>query len=392
MPEKTDSELVELARNGDKEAFGKLISRYQEVARRFAMRLVQNEDCAQDLAQESAFQAYRSIGNLRDATRFRSWLYGIVWNVCQSYIRDQSAARKAVVEEATENNRVKVPRLAITTDDIEKQEEHQTVLEAIDSLSPLYKEIIILFYFQQLKISEIAGQLAITEATVRVRLNRARKQLRTQLLRLNPEILSERGGTKMIKVNIADITRQEMPDEDGYAVMHYILVLKEEKGRRAMLIWIGPTEGSAITMGLGKFAAKRPMTFSFFANLLKSIDANIEQVQVVALKDDTFFGTVKVHCGATTVEVDARPSDAIALAVTTGSPIFVAEEVMDKAGVEVTGPVDELKIRSGMEDILNDVRKSYKHYTKVPFRERSREEIVQISKKIVDSVFNKQQN
>jgi RNA polymerase sigma factor (sigma-70 family) len=388
VPEKTDTELVELARNGDKEAFGMLVSRYQGVAFRFAVRLVQNEDWAQDLAQEAAFQAYRSINNLKDADRFRSWLCGIVWNVSQGYIRERAAARKAIAGLIPENTKSNLPELDITADNIEKMEDHQIVFEAIDSLSPIYKEIILLFYFQQLKIPEIATQTAIPESTVKVRLNRARKQLRNILLRQNPEILNERRGRTMIKVHIADIVRREVPDEEGQAVMHYIVVLKEDQGKRAMLIWIGESEGCAIAMGLGKLTTKRPMTYTFFTSLLKSIDAKIEQVQVAALKDDTFYGIVKVHCGATTVEVDARPSDAMALAVLTGSPIFVAEEVLEKAGVEVTSNTGETKAGSGVEDILTDIRKLIIRLSKIP----PKKDIIGGNKKIIDSVFNKQLN
>jgi uncharacterized protein len=193
----------------------------------------------------------------------------------------------------------------------------------------------------------------------------------------------------MINVNIADILKKELPDEAGHPVMHYIIVLKEEKGSRAFPIWIGPAEGGAIAAGLGKFPTKRPLTFDFFAALLQSIGAKIEQVQVVALKGDTFYGTVKIHCGKITTEVDARPSDAIALAVAAGSPIFVAKEVLAKAGVEVPEKAGVLKVRSGLEDILNDVRQSNKNYTQVP--RKTRDELRRANKKIIDSVFNRQQ-
>lgn len=89
MAEKTDNELVKLARQGDKDAFGVLAQRYQTIARRFALRLTGNEDAAQDLAQEAMLQAYLSLKNLRDPARFKSWLCGIVLNVSRSYLRDR---------------------------------------------------------------------------------------------------------------------------------------------------------------------------------------------------------------------------------------------------------------------------------------------------------------
>lgn len=378
--QESDSELVSLARRGDREAFGRLVLRYQELARRFALRLVQQEDCAQDLAQEAALQAYLSIGSLQDPTRFKSWLCGIVWNVCRSYIRNQSSVRKSITEAAVENSHRTVSDQHI----VERHEEQQIVIEAVDSLAPLYKEVTLLFYFQQLKIPEIAMQLAVSQTAVRVRLNRARQQLKDRLLRQNPEILNERRRRTMIKVIIADIARQERKDDEGRPILLYAVVLKEEKGKRALPIWIGPFEGNAIAMGLGKFPAVRPQTFDFFAALLQSVGVKIEQVQVVALKKDIFYGIVKVSRGEKTVEVDARPSDALALALSTGSPVFVAEEVLAKAGLDVPGQAGEPKVRSGMEDILKDIRKYDWFKRQIP----SKEEITKANKKLIASIFN----
>lgn len=86
---KSDSELVALARDDDRDAFGVLARRYQTLARRFAMRLVSRDMLAQDLAQEAVIQTYLSLERLRDPARFKSWLGGIVLNVCRSHIRDR---------------------------------------------------------------------------------------------------------------------------------------------------------------------------------------------------------------------------------------------------------------------------------------------------------------
>ena len=81
LAERTDRELVILARQGDREAFGCLIERYQMLARRIALRMISVEDAAQDLVQEAMLQAYLSLSDLRNEESFRSWLYGIVLNV-----------------------------------------------------------------------------------------------------------------------------------------------------------------------------------------------------------------------------------------------------------------------------------------------------------------------
>jgi RNA polymerase sigma factor (sigma-70 family) len=353
---KSDTELVVLARGGDKDSFGYLVRRYQETALRFAVRLIRDRDAAEDLAQEAAVQAWRSIGSLRDPERFRSWFLGIVWNVCRSDIRRRSSARKAIAAETTGDI------LSDLSDSpsakaAEELEQRQIVTEAMDSLTSLYKEIILLFYFEQLKIPEIAARLAVSTTTVKVRLNRARKQLRNMLLQRNPELLRSMGGSTMIKVVVADIIRRENKDDVGNPVTNYAVVLKEEAGKRAFPMWIGASESAAIAMGLGKFPVKRPMTYDFFASILKAIGAQILEVRVEALRDTTFYGIVKVQVGDTTAEVDARPSDALALAISTGSPVFAAEEVMEKAGFEIPSQAKQSEVRTGMADILDDLRR-----------------------------------
>src|SRR5215472_18373679 len=89
MTNTDDSELVALARSGDKDAFGQLIERYQQMVKRIALGMIADEEIARELAQEAILQAYLSLDHLRDNTRFKSWLYGIALNVCRSYIRDQ---------------------------------------------------------------------------------------------------------------------------------------------------------------------------------------------------------------------------------------------------------------------------------------------------------------
>lgn len=83
MSEQSDLELILLARAGNKAAFGRRVLRYQPMAQRLAKRSIGNEDLAQELVQDALLQAYLSLDKLNDLTRFNSWLYGIVLNVCR---------------------------------------------------------------------------------------------------------------------------------------------------------------------------------------------------------------------------------------------------------------------------------------------------------------------
>src|SRR5579885_598332 len=91
MEQRTDSELVALARGGDKAAFGQLIERHQQMVRHIVMGIIASAEIARELAQEAMLQAYLSLDHLRDDTRFKSRLYGITLNVCRSYLREQKS-------------------------------------------------------------------------------------------------------------------------------------------------------------------------------------------------------------------------------------------------------------------------------------------------------------
>jgi bifunctional DNase/RNase len=116
----------------------------------------------------------------------------------------------------------------------------------------------------------------------------------------------------MIKVSIADVIRQ-----NGKTVV----VLLDENGQHALPMWIGPFEGVSIALGVRNLSTLRPLTFNFIANLLEALGAELEEVRVEALRENTFYGVAKMRIGDQVKEVDARSSDALALATSTGSPI-----------------------------------------------------------------------
>jgi len=89
MDQRTDAELIAQMRGGNKEAFGKLVERHQQMVERIAKKMVDDEWIAHELAQEAILKAYLSLNHLRDASRFKSWLYGITLNICRSYLQDQ---------------------------------------------------------------------------------------------------------------------------------------------------------------------------------------------------------------------------------------------------------------------------------------------------------------
>lgn len=122
---------------------------------------------------------------------------------------------------------------------------------------------------------------------------------------------------------------------------HRIVVLREENGERYLPIWIGPCEADAITIQLQGIEVQRPMTHDLLRKFAESMDGEITQVVIRDLQNETFFAEIVLEANGETIEVDSRPSDAVALAVRADVPIFVADEVMEKAGME---PEEELGV------------------------------------------------
>jgi bifunctional DNase/RNase len=110
-----------------------------------------------------------------------------------------------------------------------------------------------------------------------------------------------------------------------------IVILKDSSGENALPIWIGIAEASAIATQLEKIDLARPMTHDLLRNVLNELDVILEKVEVTDLKDNTYFAILHLKVGGETLPVDSRPSDAIALALRTESPIFVDEEVLNKS-------------------------------------------------------------
>ena len=118
---------------------------------------------------------------------------------------------------------------------------------------------------------------------------------------------------------------------------HRVVVLREADSRRYLPIWIGPFEADAIALALQGHEPQRPMTHDLLKSVFGELGATISHILVNDIDDNTFFARIVVEQGSHTIEIDARPSDAIALAVRTDVPIYVETHVFDRAGV----PFDE---------------------------------------------------
>jgi len=137
----------------------------------------------------------------------------------------------------------------------------------------------------------------------------------------------------MIKVTI-DSVRASLLSQ------HRVVVLKEEDMERYLAIWIGPYEADAITIKLQGVEVARPLTHDLLEQSVAKLGAKVSHILVNDLHDDTFYARIVVDQNGERIELDSRPSDAIALAVRVQSPIFVSESVMERAGVTPDEEID----------------------------------------------------
>ena len=124
-------------------------------------------------------------------------------------------------------------------------------------------------------------------------------------------------------------------DSIRVSLMNYqrVVILKEKMADRYLPIWIGPAEADAIAVKLQGVNVPRPLTHDLLGSVIDTLGARINSIIVTDLKNDTFYAKIALDVDGGQMEVDSRPSDALALAVRVEAPIFVEETVLDKAGI-----------------------------------------------------------
>jgi len=132
----------------------------------------------------------------------------------------------------------------------------------------------------------------------------------------------------MIELSLVGV-RVELPSNQP------IVLLKEATGDRYLPIWIGAVEATAIAFALQGIQTPRPMTHDLMRDMLTEANIEVERIVISELVDQTFYANIRMSGNGSSIDVSSRPSDAIALAVRLGSPIFGAEEVLEQAGIEL---------------------------------------------------------
>ena len=147
-----------------------------------------------------------------------------------------------------------------------------------------------------------------------------------------------------------------------FSNMGFVILLKGESDDRTLPIFIGTVEAQSIALFISNVKIPRPLTHDLLKSVLEHLDCSLQRIEVCDLKEGTFIARLVLTCNGEEIAVDSRPSDAIALALRTSSPIFVDESVMDEAGrvfteleTEISGGNDDEKKKSPLELLKQDL-------------------------------------
>ncbi|MCU1252844.1 MAG: polymerase, sigma-24 subunit, subfamily [Edaphobacter sp.] len=195
LPIRDETQIIASILGGNAEQYHELIRPYERSVYRMALSFMKNESDAEDVAQEAFLKAFRNLADFRGQAKFSTWLISITLNEARGRLRRQSAIRMESLDETPdEGGRVSPAMLRdwreVPSEALERKEVREMLRLAISSLSPIYREVVLLRDVDELSIEETATALTISVASVKVRLHRARlmlqKMLAPQLKSTNP--------------------------------------------------------------------------------------------------------------------------------------------------------------------------------------------------------------
>jgi RNA polymerase sigma factor (sigma-70 family) len=340
----SDADLVRAALLGAREPFAELVTRHWETAVALATRVLGSAELARDAAQEAAVSAMTGLDRLRSPERFGAWFCGIALNVARRWLRQLRPESLGLPADDLVSDSPGPAELAEIADLAGR------VRGAIATLPGGQRDAILLFYLQGLSHREVAAELRISTGAVKARLHQARAALAPRLSQLagiqlpgiqlagaqedsiqedstqedsTQEDSTQEGSTmtaaeaqEWVEVRVAEVRRTD----DAHRPKH-LMLLEARGGSQRLPIWIGPAEATAMAMSLESVEHPRPLTHSLTASLLRAAGSPIREVRITRLIPPVFYATVIVDGPDGPQEVDARPSDAVNLALVANAPI-----------------------------------------------------------------------
>jgi RNA polymerase sigma factor (sigma-70 family) len=315
---------VRAARLGAKEPFAELVMRHWETAVALAAGVLGSAELARDAAQEATISAMTGLDRLRSPDRFGAWFCGIALNVARRWLRQFRSESPGLP--ADQRSDTPGPAEIAELADLAGR-----VRDAIATLADGQREAVLLFYLQGLSHREVAAELHISAGAVKARLHQARAALAPRLSHLAdlPEgrTMSLTDVQDWIEVRVADVRRT---DERSHP--EHLMLLAERGGARRVPIWIGPAEAIAMATSLESVEHPRPMTYNLTASILQAVGSPLREVRITRLTDRVFYAVVVVDGPDGLREVDARPSDAVNLALVAGVAIRMDSRLFSDDG------------------------------------------------------------
>ena len=311
----SDEHLVQRARRGNKTAFGQLVEQHHPAALQVALRLVNDRDMARQIVQEAFLQAYLSLDRLQKNTAFKSWLYGIVSNLCRQHLRQNRQWRERSEWIRDTYGPGPDPYTIFETRDL-----HQQVLKAIDDLPPQTRRATLSFYYQRMSLKEIAALLDVSIGTVKQHLHRARTRLKEPLRPLYREYFATPKWEKsMITLHIAAIVHHPNARAD--------VILSDETGQHNLSLPVDTTTAQALILALSNSPA--PGLYILTQRLIETLGATLESVTLKQLPENIPYAELTFKQNTKTKRLDAHPEEALALAASTGAPITAKPEILE---------------------------------------------------------------
>jgi uncharacterized protein len=317
----SDAELVGEARLGAKEPVAELLRRHWDTAVLLAGRVLGSPDLARDAVQEAAVAAMTDLERLRSPDRFGAWFCGIALNVSRRWLRQLQPEVPGLLPDLVSGSPdpAEVAEIADTA---------ARVRGAIATLADGQQHAVRLFYLQGLSHREVAAELGISVGAVKARLHQARTALAPKLAQFTttPEVstVTTAEAAEWVEVVASGIRR--FSDEE-LRQPEYVMILTERDGDRSLPIWIGPAEATALALVLQSVETPRPFAYKLAAGLVEAAGSQITEVKITRLLESVFYACVVVQGPDGPREVDARPSDAVNLAVVCGAPIRLNSEL-----------------------------------------------------------------
>ncbi|HEY5989661.1 MAG TPA: bifunctional nuclease domain-containing protein [Streptosporangiaceae bacterium] len=316
---------------GTKEPLADLVTRHWDTAVFLAARVLGSVELGRDAAQEAAVAAMTNLDRLRSPERFGAWFCGIALNVARRWLRQVRVESLGLGEERASESPGPAEMAEIA-------EIAARVRGAIAALPDGQRNAVLLFYLQGLSHREVAAELAISIGAVKSRLHQARVSLAPRLATI---IDTPAGGAmtttsdlEWIDASVAEVRRGE--GEDVLRRKH-IMVLRESGGERRLPIWIGPVEATALALALESVESPRPFTYKLATGLLDAAGSRLSEVRITRLMDSVYYAAVIVAGPNGVQEVDARPSDAVNLALVANAPIRVDRRLFSNTSATDSG-------------------------------------------------------